>query len=80
MEFVSETSASSVLWILERTDDPVWLDGGWGIDALIGRQTRPHEDVDIVIEERHAESLVLSLRQAGFADVPRDDTRPCNFV
>ena len=24
-----------------------WLEGGWGVDALVGRQTRPHRDVDI---------------------------------
>ena len=27
----------------------IWLDGGWGVDALLEEQTRPHEDVDIVI-------------------------------
>lgn len=30
----------------------VWLDGGWGVDALLGRQTRPHDDMDIVIEQK----------------------------
>jgi lincosamide nucleotidyltransferase A/C/D/E len=24
----------------------VWLTGGWGIDALLGLQTRPHHDLD----------------------------------
>ena len=27
----------------------VWLDGGWGVDALIGRQTRDHDDLDLVL-------------------------------
>ena len=22
-----------------------WLEGGWGVDALVGHQTRPHRDV-----------------------------------
>jgi lincosamide nucleotidyltransferase A/C/D/E len=22
----------------------VWLDGGWGVDALVGEQTREHKD------------------------------------
>ena len=26
----------------------VWLDGGWGVDALIRHQTRDHEDLDLV--------------------------------
>ena len=25
----------------------VWLTGGWGIDALLGLQTRPHHDLDV---------------------------------
>jgi len=27
----------------------LWLTGGWGIDALLGEETRPHKDLDIVI-------------------------------
>ncbi len=26
-----------------------WVDGGWGVDALVGEQTRPHGDLDIVV-------------------------------
>jgi len=27
----------------------VWLTGGWGIDALLGMQTRPHKDLDVIM-------------------------------
>jgi lincosamide nucleotidyltransferase A/C/D/E len=27
----------------------VWLTGGWGIDALLGEETRPHKDLDVLI-------------------------------
>jgi len=27
----------------------VWLTGGWGIDALLGGQTRPHKDIDVIM-------------------------------
>jgi lincosamide nucleotidyltransferase A/C/D/E len=27
----------------------VWLTGGWGIDALLRKQTRPHKDLDIIM-------------------------------
>ena len=27
----------------------VWLSGGWGIDALLGEQTRPHKDLDVIM-------------------------------
>ena len=29
-----------------------WLAGGWGVDALLGRTTRSHSDVDIVLDVR----------------------------
>lgn len=28
---------------------PVWVTGGWGIDALLGEQTRHHEDLDVLV-------------------------------
>ena len=27
-----------------------WLEGGWGVDALVGHQTRPHRDVGLDID------------------------------
>lgn len=29
---------------------PYWISGGWAIDLYLGRQTRPHEDLDISIK------------------------------
>jgi lincosamide nucleotidyltransferase A/C/D/E len=41
--------AEDVLAVLDRLGAAgvaVWLDGGWGIDALLGRQSRAHADAD----------------------------------
>lgn len=45
---------------------PVWLMGGWGIDALVGRQTRPHHDVDVLVGIADLERLRLCLIDLGF--------------
>jgi lincosamide nucleotidyltransferase A/C/D/E len=45
---------------------PVWLMGGWGVDALVGRQTRPHHDVDLLVEVTDLERLRLCLIALGF--------------
>jgi lincosamide nucleotidyltransferase A/C/D/E len=58
----------------------VWLDGGWGVEALLGEQTRPHADVDIIVQHRDVPRLRDFLESHGYADVPRDDTSPWNFV
>ncbi|HYN75254.1 MAG TPA: hypothetical protein VEV13_03575 [Candidatus Limnocylindria bacterium] len=26
-----------------------WIMGGWGVDALVGRETRPHHDLDLLV-------------------------------
>lgn len=39
---------------------PLWLSGGWAIDARLGRITREHEDIDLTYPaERHDEFMVL---------------------
>ena len=39
----------------------VWLDGGWGVDALLKKQTRPHNDIDLFIEEKNKENYNMIL-------------------
>jgi lincosamide nucleotidyltransferase A/C/D/E len=76
-------NAASVVALYRRLTDngvPLWIEGGWGIDALLGEQTRPHDDLDIVVEERHLLRLRELLESDGFGDVPRPDTRAWNFV
>jgi lincosamide nucleotidyltransferase A/C/D/E len=58
----------------------VWVDGGWGVDALLGRQTRHHSDLDIALRHSDVARLRALLEELGYRDVPRDDTRACNFV
>ena len=52
---------------LEADGVGVWLDGGWGIDALVGRQTRPHRDLDLVVAEHDLPRAQGSLADLGFA-------------
>lgn len=58
----------------------VWLDGGWAVDALLEKQTRSHEDVDIVVQEKDVPKLREFLVENGYKDIERDDTSVWNFV
>lgn len=58
----------------------IWIDGGWGVDALLGRQTRPHKDLDIVIEHRQVVQFEQSLVARGYRRTKGEIERSFNFV
>ncbi|MCI0871536.1 MAG: aminoglycoside nucleotidyltransferase [Chloroflexi bacterium] len=66
--------------LFAELDLKIWIDGGWGVDALLGEQSRHHEDLDFLIEKSDSDRLVKAIRQLGFEDVHTDDHRPWNFV
>src|SRR4051812_11651421 len=64
------TSAAEVLRVLrtlERAGCRVWLAGGWGVDALAGRQTRPHRDVDLAHDAGGEAAALAALAGLGYA-------------
>lgn len=44
-----------------------WVAGGWGVDALLGRQTRVHRDLDLALDITHA-TLDLALNTLEILD------------
>jgi lincosamide nucleotidyltransferase A/C/D/E len=79
VEFPAE-AAVKFIQRLEQYGITSWVDGGWAVDALLGQQTRPHEDLDIVIQEKDLPLLSNLLQSLGYQDVVRGDTCPWNFV
>ncbi len=78
-----EMTAADVLELVKRFDEyqiEVIIDGGWGVDALLGEQTRLHADLDIAMPHKYVPEIRHLLESEGYRDVPRPDTRDCNFV
>src|SRR4051812_47110877 len=71
-------SVLEVVTSLEQAGIRVWLDGGWGIDALLGEQTREHDDLDCAIALSDAGGARDALAALGFAVIL--DERPTRFV
>jgi lincosamide nucleotidyltransferase A/C/D/E len=61
---MSAEDVVALLALMEGID--VWLDGGWGVDALLGEQTREHDDLDLVVARSDVPSLIEALRQDGY--------------
>ena len=68
----------AIVDLLESSKIDVWLDGGWGIDALLGEQTRAHEDLDVIVRVEDIPSMLALLGRHGFELV--DGRPPSNFV
>ncbi|MDD2682019.1 MAG: aminoglycoside nucleotidyltransferase [Bacilli bacterium] len=66
---VSEKDAIEIINYASKIGVKVYLDGGWGVDALLKRQTRPHNDIDLFIEETNRESFIKVLSCKGFYEV-----------
>ncbi|UDL97305.1 nucleotidyltransferase domain-containing protein [Streptomyces longhuiensis] len=67
-----------VLTLLRRANVDVWIGGRWGIDALLGEQTRDHRDLDLMHRQDQEAAALRALGEAGFAESV--DWRPIRFV
>lgn len=55
-----------VLAALEAAGCRVWLGGGWGVDALVGRQTRPHRDLDLAVDAAAQAPALVAVERLGY--------------
>jgi lincosamide nucleotidyltransferase A/C/D/E len=55
-----------VLDVLADGGCRAWIAGGWGVDALVGRQTRAHRDLDLLAEAGCVDDALASLRGLGY--------------
>src|SRR5258705_3375679 len=63
-------SVLEVLALLDAASVQVWLDGGWGVDALLEAETRAHRDLDVIVSDSDVPALRAALAAAGFRERP----------
>lgn len=62
-------TAGDVVFILDRLDAAgiaAWLDGGWAVDAALSEVTRPHADLDLIVELGDVPPMRTVLAADGF--------------
>ena len=52
---------------LENDGIRYWIDGGWGVDALLEEETRSHDDLDLVITRVQSGQAQAALSKLGCA-------------
>jgi lincosamide nucleotidyltransferase A/C/D/E len=64
---VTARDVIQVLDALGSAGVSVWVDGGWGVDALVGEQTRPHGDLDLVAARPDLPAVAAALAPLGLS-------------
>ncbi len=57
---------TEILADLREAGCRAWVAGGWGVDALVGGQTRPHRDLDLAMDGGDVPSAIVALEQRGY--------------
>lgn len=65
-ETTTKEDLMAIIKILEGANIAFWIDGGWGIDILAGRETRPHRDIDIDFDAQRTDKLLAILFSHGY--------------
>jgi len=73
---LTAADAIEILDFLEAAAIPVWVDGGWGVDALLGEQTRDHADLDIAARSEDEARLREAAASHGFVEVSAEPHNP----
>jgi lincosamide nucleotidyltransferase A/C/D/E len=63
---------------LNNAEIKIWIDGGFCVDALLEKQLRPHNDLDIAIQWKDVSKLQEILAEQGYKQI-REDSK-WNFV
>ncbi len=65
-EITSKENLIIVLNFLKELNIKYWVDGGWGVDILTGKQNRDHRDIDIDFDGKHKKVLLKELKSKGY--------------
>lgn len=75
---MSATEVTGLLDAFESAGVAVWVDGGWGVDALCHEQLRTHDDLDVVVGIEDVPIVKAVLRDAGYTHQESD--APLSFM
>jgi lincosamide nucleotidyltransferase A/C/D/E len=63
---MTEADVIELLDCLKEAGVDVCIDGGWGVDALVGKQTREHGDLDLAVDRDELDNAQRALAKRGF--------------
>ena len=74
LELTPQTAAlAGAADALESAGLEHWFFGGWAVDLWVGRLTRAHDDIDVLVQRADEDGVDAALTAAGWVHTPRDD-------
>jgi hypothetical protein len=61
---------ASAAGALDAAELEHWFFGGWAVDLWVGRLTRPHDDIDVLVWRRDEALVHQALQGAGWVHTP----------
>ena len=77
---VGIADARQIIRLAADAEIKIFLDGGWGVDALIGYETRRHNDIDIFVEKKDYDKFIQIIKNNGFYEIKMEYTTPSHTV
>jgi lincosamide nucleotidyltransferase A/C/D/E len=77
---VNKADAVEIISYAEDNGIDIWLDGGWGVDALLEMETRVHNDIDLFVEKCNSKKFIEILKEKGFAEIKEAYTTESHTV
>lgn len=71
---VKKSDAVEIISLFRSQGMQLYLDGGWGVDALVGFESRAHNDIDIFIEKQVSEHAIKLLKDNGYYETVMEYT------
>ena len=75
---IASCDVTRFLKMVDEAQICVWIDGGWGVDALLQAESRSHRDLDIIIDANDASRLKAVSSHNGYQT--RQDPSGNNFI
>ena len=71
---VNITDVKQILQFAIDAEIKVFLDGGWGVDALLGYQSRAHNDIDIFVEKNDYQNFIEIMKAVSYTHLRAHET------
>ena len=77
---VNKADAIEIISYAEDNGINIWLDGGWGVDALLEKETKAHNDIDLFVEIVNSKKFIDIIKEKDFSEIKEAYTTTSHTV